>query len=199
MYQVFLGYVPLPIAPSKITTSINSRNRTVELIDGSEINILKDKGLTEISFDFMLPHQSYPFVTLAGSLSNAINNFLPLNMGNAAMNSAILEYLEWLKTSKKPFQLIIARMGESGGKSGLGGVLMSALNTINTYNSSVTVSLENYTIDEDADNGMDFIVSVNLKQFQTYVTTTIDGNGRVTKVRPKTSVSGDFKSTVVRA
>lgn len=186
MYQVFLGYVPLPIAPSKIETTVNSRNSTIDLINGQEVSILRDKGLTEISFEFLLPHQNYPFVTLAGGLSNAVNNILPTNMGNATMNTAILEYLEYLKTSKKPFQLVITRTGESGGKSGVMGVVNQALNVINLYNATLKVTLESFTITEDAEeHGMDFLVSVVLKEYQPYVTTKIDKNGNSQKERPK--------------
>lgn len=185
MYQVFLGYVPLPIAPSRIDTRVNSRNRTIELIDGQEVSILRDKGLTEISFDFLLPHQSYPFVSLAGGLSNAINDFLPTNLGNASMNTAILEYLEYLKTSKKPFQLVITRLGESGGKGGLSGVANQALNVINLYNATIKVSLESFSVTEDAgEHGMDFLVSVELKQYVPYSTKILKEDKTVVKTRP---------------
>lgn len=186
MYQVFLGYVPLPIPPSKITTKIGSRNQTIELVDGREINLLKDKGLTEIEFDFMLPHQSYPFTTVMGDLSNAINDFLPLNMGNAGMNTAILYYLEYLKKSKDKFTLVITRMGPNGGRSGLGGVVTSALNTLNLYNSTIDVTLESFSIDEDAEaHGLDFMVSVSLKQYETWETLIVDPDNLTTKrVRP---------------
>ena len=72
MYQVFLGEVPLPIAPSSITTTINNRNETVDLIDGSQINILKKAGLTEISFSFLIPSQNYPFATPSVCLSQYV-------------------------------------------------------------------------------------------------------------------------------
>lgn len=184
MYQVFLGAVPLPIAPAKITTTINSRDTTVDLIDGREISILKGKGLTEISFDFLLPHQSYPFVTLAGSISNALNNILPRNLGNAGMNTAILTYLDYLKTNKEPFQLVITRTGESGGKSGIGGILNQALNVINLYNATIKVTLDSFTIEEDADaHGMDFLVSVVLKQYETYSSRKVDEKGRTERTR----------------
>ena len=53
MYQVFLGTVLLPVAPSKIETIIGSRTVTVELINGQEVSILKSAALTQIQFDFI--------------------------------------------------------------------------------------------------------------------------------------------------
>ena len=184
MYQVFLGAVPLPIPPAKISTVVNSRNETIDLINGQEVSILRGKGLTEISFDFLLPHQSYPFVSLAGSVSNAINDFLPSNLGNAAMNTAILEYLDYLKTSKKPFQLVITRTGESGSGSLLSRVGNSAMNVINLYNATIKVTLESFSISEDAEaHGMDFLVSVVFKEYVPYSTKVLNEDGSNTKTR----------------
>lgn len=180
MYQVFLGTVPLPIPPAKISTVVNSRNETIDLINGQEVSILRGKGLTEISFDFLLPHQSYPFVSLAGSVSNAINDFLPSNTGNAAMNTAILEYLDYLKTEKKPFQLVITRTG--GGR--ISQAISSAMNVINLYNATIKVTLESFTISEDAEAyGMDFLVSVVLKEYVPYSTKIRNEDGSTTKTR----------------
>lgn len=184
MYQVFLGTVPLPIPPAKISTVVNSRNETIDLINGQEVSILRGKGLTEISFDFLLPHQSYPFVSLAGSVSNAINDFLPSNTGNAAMNTAILEYLDYLKTEKKPFQLVITRTGEGGSGGRISQVVNSAMNVINLYNATIKVTLESFTISEDAEAyGMDFLVSVVLKEYVPYSTKILNEDGSSTKTR----------------
>lgn len=182
MYQVFLGYVPLPIPPSKIITVVNSRNETIDLINGQEVNLLRKKGLTEISFDFMLPHQSYPFVSLAGQLSNALNDFLPRNLGNAAMNTAILEYLDYLETQKKPFQLVITRTGEGGSGNLVSQVVNQALNVINLYNATLKVVLESFTVTEDAEaHGMDFIVSVVLREYQPYSTKIYNPNNKTSE------------------
>lgn len=180
MYQVFLGYVPLPLPPSKMTTTVGSRNTTVDLIDGREVSILKNPSLKEIAFDFLLPHQQYPFATLAGDVQGALSTFLPTgNLVNNAITTAILTYLEYLKTSKEPFYFVVARLGEAG--NGLG---QSALNTVHLYDSCVKVSLEDYSIEEDADaHGLDVLVSVKLKQYEDYVHTTLVDEV-IKKVRP---------------
>lgn len=176
MYQVFLGKMQLPITPSKIETVINGRNETVSLVSGQEINLIKRTGLTDISFEFIIPSQNYPFTTLTGVLSG-----LTANKGllGGVVTTAILEYLEYLKTGTSgalslvkdnflntemkhdgkglPFQFIVARIGQG-------------MRITNVYNTNMTVTLENYTITEDANNGMDVVISVNLKQYVKYAT-----------------------------
>ena len=49
-YEVYLGKVLCPIAPSKIQTKIKNQNKTMNLINDGEVSILKAAGLTEISF-----------------------------------------------------------------------------------------------------------------------------------------------------
>ena len=76
-YMVFLGNFALPIPPSSITTSVKNKNSTMDLIDGTEINILKKGGLTEFSFEFLLPHQRYPFVPRENEMiSEAVNAYV---------------------------------------------------------------------------------------------------------------------------
>ncbi len=45
-YKMYLGDVLMPITPSKVQVKVNSQNKTMNLIDGNEINILKAPGLT---------------------------------------------------------------------------------------------------------------------------------------------------------
>lgn len=49
-YKMYIDGVVMPITPSKVKADINNRNETVNLIDGSEILILKSPGLTDICF-----------------------------------------------------------------------------------------------------------------------------------------------------
>lgn len=166
MYQVFLGEMPLPIAPSKIETLVGNRSETVELIDGREVNILKGQKLTEISFDFMIPSQNYPFATLAGNLAG---NLLGGLMGSVT-STAIIEWLEKLKADKKPFQFICVRLGQG-------------LSLSNVLNTNLTVTLEDYTIIEDASNGQDYMCNVRLKAWEPYSTKTYKSDGTVQKTR----------------
>lgn len=92
MYYFFLDKLLLPVTPSDLSIQINNKNETVTLINDGEINILKQAGLTEISFTFMIPAQKYPFAHYYIS------------------SSVILSFLEKLKTDKEPFQFIVTRM-----------------------------------------------------------------------------------------
>lgn len=62
-YTVYLDDMALPVTPSKIQTKIKNQNKTVTLINEGEVNILKDAGLTDVSFSMMVPHVRYPFAT----------------------------------------------------------------------------------------------------------------------------------------
>lgn len=148
MYYCFLGNFLLPVAPSEINTVITNKNETVTLINDGDINILKQPGLSEINFDFLIPSQKYPFALY----------WIP--------EKAFLEMLELLKTRQKPFQFIVTRM--KGTKI--------------LHYTNLKVSLETYTIKESADNGMDLIVSVSLKQYKEYETKKLIMNNGVASI-----------------
>ena len=96
-YTMYLDGVLMPIAPSKVKVKINNQNDTLTLINGEEINILKEPGLTDVSFDLLLPQVSYPFTN-----------------GGAQSADYYLSLFERLKTSKQPFQFILNRTMPSG-------------------------------------------------------------------------------------
>lgn len=148
-YLVFLGGMLLPVPPEQIITTINNRNSTVDLINDGEVNIIRNAGLTDISFTFMVPKHRYPFAIYdAGFLTQAV----------------ILEFVEKLKTNNEPFTLIITR-----------GINLPT---------NMLVTLEDYTITEDANNGEDFYINVNLKKYVPYATKKINSDGKVVRVRP---------------
>lgn len=135
LYKVFLGSVQLPIAPKKIKMKINNNNKTMDLINGSEINFLRTQGLTEFSFDFLIPHTKYPFAEYT-------DGFKP--------PSFYVDLLETLKMGKKPFPFSILRTMPNGK------VL---------FNTNMMVSLEEYSVEDDAGEGFDLSISVKLKQY----------------------------------
>jgi len=137
-YSFYLGDTLLPVSPSKLTTSIKNKNKTVDLINLSEINILKAPGLTEVKFDALLPNVEYPFATYNGGFKSA---------------KSYLDVFESLKANKSPFQFIVSRSLPSG-------AVLSYTN--------MTVSLESYDIKESAGEGFDIVVSISLKQYKSY-------------------------------
>lgn len=139
-YEVFIDGVQLPITPSKMQTRIANNNKTITLINEGEVNVLKSAGLTEISFDALIPQVLYPFANYKGDFKPA---------------SYYLTLFDSLKSEKKKFQFIVSRMSE-------GGELL--------FDTNMKVSLEDYMINEDANNGIDLIISIKLKQSPDYGT-----------------------------
>ena len=54
-YTMYLDGVAVPVTPSKIDVKIGNQNKSMNLIDGSEINILNEPGLSKVSFSLLLP------------------------------------------------------------------------------------------------------------------------------------------------
>ncbi|MEK4425861.1 LysM peptidoglycan-binding domain-containing protein [Solibacillus sp. FSL K6-1523] len=140
MYNFFLDGVQLPIAPPSMSMQINNKNETITLMNEGEVNILKKAGLTDIDFEVELPNVKYPFAVYPDGFQPAAH---------------YLEKLEKLKTSQEPFQFIVNRLKPDG----------SLL-----FDTNMTVSLEDYSIEEDAENGFDVKVPIRLKQFTPFGT-----------------------------
>lgn len=139
-YVMYLDGVALPVTPSKLEMKIKNQNKTINLINEGEINILKDAGLTEITFEAAIPHVKYPYAIYPSEFKTA---------------DFYLNKFEQLKTSKKPFQFICSRVSPS--KKLL-------------FDTNIKVSLEDYTIKEDASFGQELKVTIKLKQYKEYGT-----------------------------
>lgn len=138
MYSFFIDGVRLPVTPGSLETKIKNKNKVVTLLSGDEINILKAPGLTEMSFDMLVPSTEYPFARYD-------SGFKP--------PSFFLTKLEDLKASKKAFQFIASRTGPGNRLS---------------FETNLRVSLEDYSILENVENGTDLTVKVKLKQYRDY-------------------------------
>ena len=166
MYIFFMDGVELPVTPSKLSTKIKNNNKTINLINEGDINILKQPGLTDISFEALIPQTNYVFAK---------------NENNAKY---YLDLFENLKVSSKPFQFIVIRLK---GKDIL-------------FNSSMSVSMEDYTITEDAKNGLDLYVSIKLKQYKAYgtkIVTVKNGVATVQDTRDTTTAPDNKTHKVV--
>lgn len=150
-YTVYLNGVPMPVTPSKIEMKIKNQNKTINLIDGSEINILKAPGLTEFSFELMIPQvKGYPFAIYPDEvLHDEYENsgFIDVRY--------YLDLFEKLKLERIPFPFRIERKSPS---------------TTTLFHTKMNVSLEEYNIIEDSSNGLDLTVSISLKQYTEYST-----------------------------
>lgn len=97
MYSFFIDGMELPIAPQKLTVKIKGNNKTLTLINEGDINFLRAPGLTEITFDAVLP--------MLGQYSFANGYRRP---------DSYLNKLESLMTDKEPFRFLVSRVAPSG-------------------------------------------------------------------------------------
>lgn len=142
MYSFYLGRILLPVAPESLQIAIGNKNSTATLINEGEINILKAAGLTEVSFDALLPNTRYWFASYK-------SGFMPAK--------SFLEALEQLKTSKKPFQFIVTRSADG-----------KVLNSTNLKVALESYTIK----EDAGNSGTDVTVSVKLKQYRVYGTKT---------------------------
>ena len=143
-YYFYLGKTLLPVAPQNLQLKIKGTNKTYTLINEGEINVLKKPGLTDIEFDALLPNVKYPFAVY--------------KKGEFHRAYWYLKKLKKMKTKKKKFQFIVTRTLPNGKM---------------LFDTNMKVSLESYTIKEDAKNyGMDVLVTISLKQYRDYATKT---------------------------
>ncbi len=164
-YHFFIGDLELPYAPSELKVTIDSNNQSVELINGNEINILKNPKLTEIAFEIELPRgRQYAFANKLIS------------------SKTYTDYFEKLMVEKTPTKLVITRPNPFVGSKGIGG-------TIKDFESTVlNVSLEGYDLKEDAENAYDITVSLKFKEYIPYGTVkqTVTNKTTATKATVKT-------------
>lgn len=142
-YDVYLGGVLLPVTPAKLTIKINGGNKTTMLINDGEINILKKAKLTDVEFEAIIPQVKYPFATYKSGFKGA---------------SYFLGQFERMKKKKSSIQFIVCRRLPNGKR---------------LFNTNLKVSIENYTITEDAGSGFDVKVKFSLKQYKHYGTKTV--------------------------
>ncbi|QTD43498.1 LysM peptidoglycan-binding domain-containing protein [Sporosarcina sp. Te-1] len=153
--------VQLPVAPPKLKTKIKNNNKTITLINEGEVNLLKTAGLTELSFDIELPNAAYPYAAYPDGFQAA---------------TYYLEKFERLKIDKEPFQFIVTRTKPNGDL---------------LFDTNLKVTLEDYEIIEDATNGFDIEVAIELKQYRDYGTKKL-----VVKAAPEGSKSSKKVATV---
>lgn len=142
-YDVYIGKCLLPIAPEKITVKIKNQNKTLNLINEGEVNILKTAGLTEVEFEFLIPQVRYPFASYKSGFVGA---------------SYFLNFLERMKKGRRKVQFIICRR-TVGGR--------------NLFNTNLKVSVEDWSVIDDVKEGYDLTVKVKLKQWRSYGTKTV--------------------------
>lgn len=136
---MYIGGVLFPVTPGKISYKKNGSNETINLINGSEANIIKSPGLTDISIgELLLPaFQDYPFATYKKNFHSAWY---------------YLDKLEIWRKRKKPVKFKITRATPNG--------------KVSFRQTGFDVTIEDYEIIEDAEKyGMDICVKLDMKQY----------------------------------
>ncbi len=139
-YEIYIDDMLLPLPPEKIPVKYSGQNKTVNLINGEEINLVKPFGLAEISIDVIIPQMEYPCAVWDGSIDSAED---------------FLERLYELKEGRSPFEFTVIRQG-MGGNS--------------LFDTSMDVTLEDYKVTDDVSEGLDLIVSLTMKEYKSYGT-----------------------------
>lgn len=146
MYDFYIGKVLLPISPSKMQTVINNQNKTVNLMNEGEVNLVKEPGLTVFKFDIILPlYTEYPFARYKSGFEPA---------------GYYLAYFEKLKINGTPFEFKVNRFKEDP----------FTKTKQNIMPTNKLVVLENYVITETSDSAPDIEVSIELKEYIKYGT-----------------------------
>ena len=147
MYDFYLGKVLLPISPSKMQTVISNQNKTINLMNEGEVNLVNPPGLTTFKFDITLPlYTEYPFARYKSGIFEPAGYYL--------------EYLKKLKVNGTPFEFKINRFRYDP----------NTKTTRNIMRNNTLVVLENYVIMESADSAPDIEVSIELKEYVKYGT-----------------------------
>ena len=142
-YLLYIDGVLMPVTPGQMRTTINGKNETVTLINEGEVNIKKAPGLTDIVIDeLLLPSHDYNFIAEAGEGERG-----------EATPKKYLDLFEKLKTERADVDFLLIRTTARG----------DAVD----WDTKMRVTLEDYEINEDADEiGDDVVVTLNFKQYK---------------------------------
>lgn len=165
--------IQLPVPPSNLSLKINNKNKTVDLLNLGEVNILKDAGLSEWSFTILLPGKAYPFAVYKYDYQEP---------------EFFLGKFKEYKASKKPVRFIISRLAPWGGT---------------LFGNNMLVSFESYTVEENAGEEGDLYVSLELKQYKEYLTqkvelTPMDENVVTAIIEPERPAKDPPKTYIVQ-
>lgn len=138
----------LPLAPSSFKTKVGNKNKTIELVSLGEVNLIKSIGLREFSFKILLPKNA----DISGQNET---EFKPPIF--------YLSQFREMKASAKPIRFKIVRMMPDGSVS---------------FPGDVPVSIEDYTVEENAGEEGDYWVELKLKEYRFVeaVVTSLTGN-----------------------
>mgnify|MGYP005977911141 CR=1 FL=1 len=146
----------LPIPPSSFKTKLKSSNKTEDIVNIGEINILKKIGLREFSFKILLPKDNTLTILKEAEFKEPI--------------FYLARFREFV-ANQKPVRFFITRLLPSGKE---------------IFKGNLLVSFEEYSVEENAGEEGDFWVDIKLKEYRkikniiTNSTGEKDANGNTT-------------------
>lgn len=157
-------------------TKYYSTNKTYETIGLGEVNLLKNIGLREISMKILLPNDlTLPFIQ-------------PRYTPNSIIGKPILYLSKFreFKANKKPIQLLITRILPNGEE---------------LFKGNILVSLEEYTVHENAGEEGDFTVYLVFKEYRSILSKnaiTLDKERAIYSIFPNRTHKETKKTYTVR-
>jgi len=140
-YDFYLFDERIPVTPESLQTAMPGKNETMTLINDGEINFLKLPGLTDVSFEMRLPHRN---TVKSASYTGGFKD--PMHY---------LSLLDRAKANKTTTEFIVSRGGLVNGE---------------WYGTEMKVSVEDFTVDENAARNSYISVRVNLKLYKDFST-----------------------------
>ncbi len=144
-YEVYFDNMLFPIPPSKIDMKVGGNNSTVNLMNEGEFTIIKAPKLTTYDFEVTLPQVLYPFASYKN------DKFVPAH--------TFTRKLKWYKDNKLIIRFRVIRTMPSGRK---------------LFDTNTLVTLEDFTVKEEAKEGFDLIASISLKEYVPRVASSSD-------------------------
>lgn len=150
--------IEFPLAPKQFKTVVGNKNKTYELVSVGEVNVPKDIGLRTFTFEVLLPKND----TLVTGAKYYVDDDEIKNWTKMQFKEPIwyLNRLRELKAKKAPFFLIIIRQMRDGYNND-GCIKIKQL-----FGGNLKVTLETYTVEENAGEEGDFWVSLTLKEYR---------------------------------
>lgn len=142
--------IEFPLAPESLVTELKGNNTTIDTIGLGEVNVIKNIGLRELKFKLFIPRY---INSLNDGFLNLQQNYTPINYLNT-----FREIME----KKCVVTLIIERILPDGTR---------------IFNGNLKVTLESYSVEENAGEEGDFWVDVKVKEHRSINVTYYEATG----------------------